>query len=272
MSDYRTLTYDVDRGVATVTFTTPDSLNSITEKRLAELDRVVGEIETSPSLQAVVWTGTGRAFCVGLDLELLKRAFDEIDYFEDVVRRLNALILRVEAFPIPTIAAVNGFARAGGFELALACDVMIIAEEAKIGDNHTHVGVMPGGGATQRLPRRIGAQRAKELIWTARWLTGAEAVEYGLALRSVPGSELLASVEAFVDTLRNKPRACLAAVKAAMRAGEGLPITEAIEAEIRQFVAYMGGEPFAREGFRASLEGREPDWSGPGGVAAGPSR
>lgn len=170
--------------------------------------------------------------------------------------------------PIPTVAAVNGFARAGGFELALACDLMIVAEDAKIGDNHAHVGVMPGGGATQRLPRRIGEQRAKELIWTARWLTGIEAVEYGLALRAVPGARLMTAVEELLDDLRGKPRACLAAVKRAMRDGQGLPIDDAIEVEIKQFVAYMGGEPFAREGFRASLEGREPDWSGPGGVSA----
>ena len=165
---FESLTYTVRDRVAYVTFTTPERLNSITEQRMADLEAVVAAVRSDESLRALVLTGSGRAFCVGLDLGLLKQAFQDIAFFERQVRRLNAVLLDLEALPVATIAAVNGFARAGGFEIALACDLMLIADEAQIGDNHTHVGVMPGGGSTQRLPRRIGEQRAQELIWSAR--------------------------------------------------------------------------------------------------------
>lgn len=251
---YQSLMYEVRDRVAYVTFATPDRLNSITEERLGELASVIDELEMDESLNAVVISGQGKAFCVGLDISLLKKAFDDIGYFESVVRRLNALILRLEGLPIPVIGAVNGFARAGGFEIALGCDILLIANEAKIGDNHTHVGVMPGGGATQRLPRRIGSQRAKELIWTAKWLTGEQAVEYGLALRSVPLAELTQAVESLLSQLRDKPRAVLAVVKKTILDGEGRDIADGVAIEINNFVNYMDNEPYAREGFWASLK------------------
>lgn len=254
MMRYNTLNFEIRDFVAYLTFSTPESLNSITEERLSDLENILDDIESNGDLNAVAILGSGKAFCVGLDLELLKRAFDDISYFEEVVRRLNKIILRLEALPIPTIAVVNGFARAGGFEIALGCDLMLIAEEAKIGDNHTHVGVMPGGGSTQRLPKRIGEQQAKELIWTARWLSGAEAVETGLALRAVPLAQLPDALEELLDELRNKPRAVLSVVKRTMAEGKGLPIADAIEVEIRNFVQYMGEEPYARDGFWESMK------------------
>ncbi len=251
---YETLTYEVKQKVAYVTFNTPDQLNSITEQRMTELEAVMAELKRDAQVNAAVLTGSGKAFCVGLDLELLKKAFEDIDYFGGVIKRLNAILFDIERLPIPVIAAVNGFARAGGFEIALACDIMLIAEEAKIGDNHSHVHVMPGGGSTQRLPRRIGAQRAKELIWTARWLTGREAVDYGLALRAVPRDQLQAAVEELVAQLRDKVRPCLAVIKDTMREGAPLPIEDAVAVEMRNFVRYMGDEPYAREGFWESLK------------------
>lgn len=255
-----TLDLDVTDRVAYVRFTTPARMNSITEQRIADLEQVVARVRSDPNIRALVVTGSGRAFCVGLDLGLLERAFSDMRYFEATIRRLNAVLLDLEALPVATIAAVNGFARAGGFEIALACDLMVIADEARIGDNHTHVGVMPGGGSTQRLPRRIGEQRAKELIWSARWLDGPQAVAYGLALRSVPGAELDGAVEDLLAELRHRPRECLAVVKEAIHAARTLPIAAGIQHEIQAFVSYMGSQPFAREGYEASRAGRSPDW------------
>ena len=257
---YESLRLDVSDRIARVTFTTPDSLNSITEQRLADLRAVVDHVRDDESIRVLSFTGTGRAFCVGLDLGLLQRAFAEIRYFESVVRRLNAILLDLEALPLPVVAAVNGFARAGGFELALACDFMLIADEAKIGDNHAHVGVMPGGGSTQRLPRRIGEQRAKELIFRAHWLTGTEAAACGLALRSVPLARLAAETDALLEELSHRPRALSGAIKRTIHDGRPLPLREGIELEIASFVRYMGDEPYAREGFRASLAKQDPDW------------
>lgn len=257
---FETLSYVVRDRVAYATFTTPARLNSITEQRLTDLEAVVAAVRADESLRALVLTGSGRAFCVGLDLGLLQQAFQDMAFFERQVRRLNAVLLDLEALPVATIAAVNGIARAGGFEIALACDLLIIADEARIGDNHTHVGVMPGGGSTQRLPRRIGEQRAKELIWSARWLSGQEAAAIGLALRSVPLADLSVAIEAVLAELRQRPRATIDVVKRTMHAGRHLQLTDGIELEIQAFVEYMGTLPYAREGYAASLAGRPPSW------------
>lgn len=257
---FDSLNFEVRGKVAYVTFSTPERLNSISEDRLADLAAVMDALESDDSLLAVVFTGLGKAFCVGLDKDLLVKAFADMSYFASVVRRLNDIINRIEELPFPTIAAVNGYARAGGIEIALACDLLLMSDSAKIGDNHTHYGVMPGGGSTQRLPRKIGEQRAKELIWTARWLSASEAVDYGLALKSLPGERLMEEVETFLEDFRDKPRAVLEVVKRTMHAGRDLPIAEAIEVEIAAFTHYMGDLPYAREGFQASNEGRKPSW------------
>ncbi len=158
------------------------------------------------------------------------------------------------------IASVNGLARAGGFELMLAADLSVVVDEARIGDNHTQVGVMPGGGSTQRLPRLIGEQRAKAIIFTAEWMSGAEAAEAGIALRSCPLDRLDDEVSSLCDQLVDKPRGVHGAVKRAMRIGRGLPIDQGISAEIAEFKRWVLGGDEAREGFLASMERRSPRW------------
>ena len=256
----QTLRYEVDGRIAIATFDTPQQLNSISELRLDELEAVLSAVEADIALGAFILSGgEGKAFCVGLDLDLLDRAFDDIAYFERVVRRLNGLITRIEALPIPTIAAVNGYARAGGFELALGCDFMVVADEAQVGDAHTDSGVLPAASSL-RLKRRVGEQRAKEVIWTARWYQGQQAVEAGLALRSVPRAALRTEALAFARTMTDKPRACIAANKAVFQKGVDAGLAEGAEIELQNFVAYMGGEPYGREGYRAFREGRTPSW------------
>ncbi len=249
-------TLEVDRRdkVMVVTFDTPERLNSITEDRLTDLEALLDEVEVDETLHALAFTGRGRAFCVGLDLDLLKRAFDDVAYFETVVRRLNGILLRIEALPFATIAAVNGYARAGGFELAIACDLLLIGEGASVGDNHAHVGVMPGGGSTQRLPRMVGSQRAKELIWSARWLTAEEAVAMGLALEAVPDDGLDARLDEWLDMLASRPRPLLSATKRAVAAADRLETAAGVEYEIQAFVDYLTHYPDARDGFRRSID------------------
>lgn len=250
----KTLKYDVRDKVAYVTFTTPDRLNSITEERLDDLDTVMDVVESDMTIHAMTITGQGRAFCVGDDLDLLKRAFEDLDYFESFLRRFNDVLFRLERLEVPVVAVVNGLARAGGFELSLACDLILIADEAKFGDNHTHVGVMPGGGATQRLPRRIGAQAAKELIWSARWLSGSEAAACGLAFKSVPLAKLNEECEALLEHFRDKPRAVLSVVKKTVQGGEGLSLEDGVNLEIRTFIDYTRNEPQVTEMAWASIK------------------
>ena len=259
-SAYQTLRFEVVDGVAIATFTTPQQLNALTEQRMDELEAVIDEVQRRADIGALVLHGgEGKAFCVGLDLDLLDKAFAHIPYFMQVVTRLAGLIARLEALPVPTIAAVNGFARAGGFELALACDFLLMADEGLIGDAHTDAGVLPAASSL-RLKRRVGEQRAKEVIWTARWYTGPEAVAIGLALRSVPRAALRAEAQAFALTLTDKPRACIAANKSVYQRGVDATLAEGVAIELQVFEAYMGGEPHGREGYTAYREGRPPSW------------
>ncbi|MCA1713560.1 MAG: enoyl-CoA hydratase/isomerase family protein, partial [Actinobacteria bacterium] len=202
-----------DDRVLRVTLDRPHALNAIDEEMLAGLAEVVRIARTDAGLRAVVISGRGEAFCVGLDVDLLERAFADVAYFRDVLERFNRTLLDLEELDVPVVAAVNGTTRAGGFELVLACDLVLIVEEARIGDVHTRFGVMPGGGATQRAPRKLGPQRAAELIMTSRWLTGAEAVAYGIALRAVPRARLDAAVDEFVGALVDTSRSSIGAVK-----------------------------------------------------------
>ena len=256
---YSTLTYQVSDRIGVMTFTQPERLNALSEASLAEIEAVLDAVEADKDLGALILTGTGNAFCVGLDLDLLERAFGDITYFEATVRRLSVIIERIEALEIPTITAVNGYARAGGFEITLACDFLIMADEARIGDAHTDAGVVPAC-VTLRLRRRIGDQRAKELMLTARWYTGPEAVDIGLALKSVPLASLLDAARALAASIADKPRPTIAAVKQVFIGGAGLGIKEGTQFELNSFVRYMSTQPYGREGYRAFREKREPSW------------
>jgi putative hydratase len=254
------VTYETRDRIGTLTLNRPQAMNAIDEEVLSLLAALVPRVAAEDDVKALVVTGAGDAFCVGLDLKLLERAFGDPAYFRDVLERLKKLLLEIESLPVPVVAAVNGTTRAGGFELMLACDLVLVADEARVGDTHLAYGIVPGGGATQRLPRRIGHQRARELIFTGRWLTGPEAVAVGLALRSVPRAQLPDAVSELVATFRDRSRPALAATKAAMVAGATLPLGEALDAEIDHFMRYLEQEPTSSEGFRAFVERRDPRW------------
>ncbi len=266
---YESLKYEVvDPRVAIVTFDTPARLNAISEKRLDEIEAVLTVVEQDADLGALILTGgEGNAYCVGLDLDLLDRAFYDIPYFERVIRRIDGIVLRLEALTIPTIAAINGYARAGGFEISMGCDFILMADEAKIGDVHTDAGVIPAVTSI-RLARRIGVQRAKEIIWTGRWMTGTEAVDCGLALKSVPRAALRSEAIAFAASMTSKPGPCIAANKSVFQQSVDQTIGQSVENEIAVFARFMTEQPFGKEGYAAYREGREPFWK-TGGAKAG---
>jgi enoyl-CoA hydratase/carnithine racemase len=258
---FETMELAVDDRVAWLRFTRPDRLNSLSEAVLGDLDEALDQVAADTGVRALVLTGSGKAFSVGLDMGLLDRAFAEPEYFDSVLTRLGRLCLKLESLPVPTIAAVNGLARAGGFEMMLACDLVVLAEEARIGDVHTVHGVIPAGGSTVRLPRVVGAQRAREIFMTGRWIDPAEAVALGLAVRAVPGERLDAAAAELAASLTDKSRDCLGALKRQLVAVDGLALPEALEAERREFLAYVApAGSDAQEGYRASKERRSPAW------------
>lgn len=197
---YEFIIVETANNVATLTFDRPDALNALTPQLLQETERALGEISADPAIGVVVITGAGRAFSAGVDLKALQA--EGLDLTRgDVGDDLNLSAQRVqqllESMPQATIAKINGFCFTGGVELMLACDIVIAAAEAKFGDTHSKLGLRPTWGMTQRLPRRVGMMRAKELSFSARTIDGVEAARIGLVLEAVPRDQL----DEFVDEL-----------------------------------------------------------------------
>jgi len=179
---------DKREGIATVTLNRPEKLNALNRDLRLAFCHAMQELRADPEVRVVIITGAGRAFCVGLDLRELGTGTSGIRDEGNVT-----FITVIDDMEVPVIAAVNGFAITGGFEIALACDMIIAAEEAQFADTHARVGVMPGGGMSARLPRAVGIRKAKELSLTGNYLGAREAERMGLVNRVVAQDQLLAA-------------------------------------------------------------------------------
>ena len=170
--------------VATITLNRADAMNALTPEMLAEVDAALNGIADDEAVNVVVMTGAGRAFCAGVDLKALQAKGVDLsagNVGDDLNNAARGVLERIEAMPQATIAKVNGFCFTGGMELMLAFDIVIVAEEAKLGDTHAVLGFRPTWGMTQRLPRKVGTMRAKELSFTARTISGIEAAAMPMA-------------------------------------------------------------------------------------------
>jgi len=212
MTDYTEINVRTEDGVATVTLDRPEALNAITPTMLAELGDAFDAIAEDESVIIAVLTGQGRAFSAGVDLKAIGR--QELsggkvgDLLDIPARHLTARLTTMR--PI-VIAKVNGYCFTGALEIAMACDLMVVADEAKLGDTHAKFGLRPTWGMGQRLPRLVGFARARELSYTARMFSGRQAVEYGLAARSAPAAELDDAVAELITEMRaNSPNSFVA--------------------------------------------------------------
>ncbi len=258
--EYTNIKLEKVNRVATIRLNRPDALNALSPEVLAELSFAVAEAGNDESIKVLVIRGEGRAFCAGADLTYFQTTFDDPALLPEYVAQINDTLFQIEKLPIPAIAVVHGFALAGGLELMMACDMALVAEDARIGDQHVNFGLMPGGGSTQRLPRRVGLQRAMELLTTGRWLSGTEAVEWGLALRAVPAEGLDEELEKLLEPLRTKSRAGLSLIKSVTLRGMGLSIEDGVALESHAFVQYMTTSPHPAEGIQAFKEKRQPEF------------
>jgi len=211
---------DVADGVATVTLNRPDKLNAITRAMLKEAAKAIAAAGKDKSVGVIVLTGAGRAFSAGVDLtELGGRLLEKGgvgDYLDEPARDL---IREIQTVSKPVIAKINGHCYTGALELVLACDLVVCAEEAKLGDTHTKWGLRPSWGMSARLPAAVGYRRARELSFTARTFTGADAATWGLANRAVPAAELDAAVRQLADAMLQNSREAIAAYKALYNKG-----------------------------------------------------
>jgi enoyl-CoA hydratase/carnithine racemase len=257
-----TVRYAVDGQVLTVVLDGPASLNSLTPEVLDGLNEALDVAERDLTLRAVVITGAGdKAFSVGMDIDYLGACFaDPRGTFLPFLETYHAVLRRIENLGVPVVARVNGLARAGGFELILACDFVIAADEARVGDIHVEFGVPPGGGSTQRGPRKLGDQRAKALMLTPMWLDGPKMVEWGLALASAPRAELDAEVDKLLALLRGRSRPALAITKRLINSAQSVTLEEGLAYEREMFARLHAEVGEVAEGYRAFVEKRAPVW------------
>ncbi len=247
--------YNVADGVATVTFNRPDKLNALNHKMLAEFAGALAQVRDTPDIRALVLTGAGRAFVAGADIQ----AFLEFDPLRarSFAAEAHRLGFQLEELEIPVIAAVNGFALGGGLEMAMAADFIYAADTARFGQPEINLGIIPGFGGTQRLPRLVGKAAAKELVLTGRLIDAAEALRLGLAARVFPAAELMAETLKAARALAQKGRVAVRAAKQAIDRGYNLDLKAACALEIDAF-ALCFASPDAHEGARAFLEKRPP--------------
>jgi enoyl-CoA hydratase len=256
---YQNLVLAVADRIATITVNRPDKLNALDDATIGELGRAIDEARSRDDVAGVLLTGAGRAFVAGADISELstQSAFEA----KERARRGQEVFRRFETSPKPVIAAINGFALGGGCELAMACHVRIASEAAKFGQPETKLGIVPGYGGTQRLPRLVGQGRALQLLLTGEIIDAGEAFRIGLVNRVVPAGELIAVATAMLrQMLDNGPHAVALCIEAVDR-GLGMTLDDGLMLEANHFGLCASTSDMG-EGMRAFLEKRPPRFTG----------
>ena len=250
---YQTVRYEKQENIAIVTIDRPEALNALNGTVIEELSAVIGEVEKDGTLGCLIITGAGRSFVAGADIAV-QRPMD-LTAGRNWGRNGSALMRRIEKLEIPTIAAVNGFALGGGCELAMACDIILASEKAKFGQPEVDLGITPGFSGTQRLPRRVGIAKAKELIFSGKMIKAEEAKEIGLVNAVFAPEELMnGAVEMAKSFTKNAPIAVKYA-KACIDRGMQMDIDDGIALENEMFGMCYATED-QKEGMTAFLEKR----------------
>ncbi len=249
------LSCNMDGAVATLTINHPPA-NTLTPALLAEIDNVFDLLAKDDAVKAVVLTGTGRFFIAGADIRVLA-SIPSSREGEAIALQGQAILNKIEAFEKPIIAAINGACFGGGLELAMCCHLRLAAEHARLGQPEINLGIMPGFGGTQRLPRLIGQSKATELILTGDPISAQEAKALGLLSQVVPPEDLLRQAQGVARKLVSKGQVALRASLRAIRKGIELNLRDGLALEARLFGGLCDTED-KREGLAAFLEKRQP--------------
>ena len=250
---YQTIRYEKQDQIALVTIDRPEALNALNSAVITELEQVVADLEADREIRAMILTGQGRSFVAGADIG--EQYPLDLSSGRRWGRRGSALLRRIERLEFPTIAAVNGFALGGGCELAMSCDIILASEKAKFGQPEVGLGITPGFSGTQRLPRRVGIAKAKELIFSGRMIRADEAREIGLVNAVYAPEELLpGALEMARSFVKNAPIAVKYA-KACIDRGMQMDIDDGIAVENELF-AMCFATADQKEGMGAFLEKR----------------
>lgn len=242
-----------EHGVAHVMLDRPAQLNAISPELLRDLDAACATIEADPGIRAVALTGAGRGFCAGADLRVVEELAPDPARWATFMDLWQRVFDRIERLPPPVIAGVHGLALAGGLELTLVCDLVVADEAARLGDQHVNFALVAGGGGSQRLPRLIGARRAKELMLLGGRLDAKQAHDWGLVNRVVPTGTVETATLALARELAGKSGAASRTVKLLVDRGLDVDLRTGLALEKRKVAEHMRTED-AAAGLRAFRE------------------
>lgn len=259
MSEERVIRIETEDGVRIVTVDRPEKRNALNARVRDELSAAVEEADADPDVRVLVFTGAGeQAFVAGADVTEFA---DRTPLEQRRAMASPTLFDTVWEASLPTIAMINGWCLGGGCELALACDLRVGADTATLGQPEVRLGIIPGGGATQRLPRLVGYGKALQLVLSGETLDGVSAYEIGLLDEVVPAAELRERTLEIARAMADKSPVTLALAKRALRAALELPLTAGLQQERDLFALAFATEDKA-EGVQAFLEKRKPEWRG----------
>ncbi len=257
---YRDIIYEKSSGIARITFSRPEVLNALDVESRKEILDALEDAERDDAVRVIVLTGEGeKAFCAGADVRIFKdmKAIDAAEY----VKLAKSVPEKIEKLPKPVIAAVNGYALGGGCEIAMACDLIVAAESARFGQTEINLGIIPGAGGTQRLPRLIGLKKAAELMFTGEQIDARTAHQLGLVNQVVPAEGLAKAVDDLAGRLLTKSPLILGLIKNAIHATTGTHLSTGLDYESRLFALTFTSED-TKEGINAFLEKRKPVFKG----------
>ena len=258
---YQEIIYEKETGLAIITFNRPQVRNALNYQAIDEALEATSDADADDTVRVLILTGAGdKAFVAGADIEEL-RARNTLTELGKRSARRRVLANLLETMSKPTIAAINGFAVGTGLELAMACTIRIASDNARFGQPEINLGIMPGNGGSQRLPRLVGEGRAMEMILTGDLIDAQEAYRIGLVNRVVPQTELMPQVKELAAKLAAKPPLAIKLAKNAIHTGLNISLDEGIEYENKLFAILCGSED-KQEGVNAFLEKRRPNFQG----------
>lgn len=256
--EYNNLLFSQEQGLAIITINRPKAYNALCAELNDELEYILSILEKDSDVKAVILTGGRKVFAAGADVTEMANA-DTLQAYQ-VGKMAHRVHDRLEELPYPTIAAINGPALGGGFELALACDFRIVGEKSILGLPEITLGVFPGGGGTQRLSKLIGPSRAKELIFQGNPISGAMALEMGVVNRVVPDDDVLEEAKKFAATMMQRPRVALSLAKASINNSVNFPLYVGKQLEKTHFAMVFSSRD-QKEGLNAFIEKRKPNFT-----------
>jgi enoyl-CoA hydratase len=255
---YEDLIVEVHEKVALIRLNRPKALNALNDRMMNELGDALQKFDADPAIGCIVLTGSEKAFAAGADIAAMAEYTYVDTYRDNYITRNWEHILRIRK---PVVGAVAGYVLGGGCELAMMCDFLIAADTAKFGQPEIKVGVTPGAGGTQRLPRTIGKAKAMDMLLTARTIDAAEAERIGLVSRVVPADKLIEEVLTAAKQIAAMPTSVAMMIKDAVNRAFETTLTEGVNYERRLFQAAFG-TPAQKEGMQAFLGKRAPNFDG----------